>query len=61
MIYDPIEFFNKLTQEERFEVLQFARAFMRVREIHLDKTYSKALREQYRELEVKLAEQQGEK
>ena len=53
MKYD-IEFFNELEKDEQNNILRFARAYMRVREIHLDKGYSKNHRQFFKKLEEKL-------
>ena len=49
-----IDFFNKLSGFEQEEVLRFARAYMRVRELHNDKSLHKVIRKRYKELEAKL-------
>jgi len=46
-----------LEEDEQAYVLVFARAYMRVRELHNDKSYSVATRTHFAELEAKLAEQ----
>ena len=60
MKYD-IEFFNELEKSEQHDILYFARAYMRVRELHLDKTYSVPVRQHYSLLEAKLVHQLEEK
>ncbi len=54
---NAIDFFNDLNIGERNDILRFACAYMRVREIHLDKIYSKGVRERYAKLESKLVAQ----
>ena len=54
---NAIDFFNDLNIGERNDILRFARAYMRVREISIDKTYSRFLRAYYERLEGKLEAQ----
>ncbi len=57
-----IDFLNEeLDEADRNNVIRFARAYMRVRELHNDKSIALTTREYYAELEAKLAEQLGEK
>ena len=48
------EFFDKLKPSEQYDILRFARAYMRVRELHVDKTLSPLTHKYYAELEKKL-------
>lgn len=53
-----LEFLNEeLDEADRLNVIRFARAYMRVRELHNDKTKDRTMRKYYAELEAKLAEQ----
>ena len=54
-------FLHELEPDEQLDVLKFARAYMRVRELHNDKSIAPTTQKYYAELEEKLAEQLGEK
>ena len=49
-------FFNNLTGREQEEILYFARAYLRVRELHNDKSFHPRVRQGYKELFEKLDE-----
>ena len=54
MYKEDFEFFNELYSDEQADVLGFARAYMRVRELRNDKSLSKSAREHFARLEAKL-------
>ncbi len=56
-----LKFLNEeLDETDRLNVIFFARAYMRIRELHNDKSIDLVMQKYYAELEAKLAEQMGE-
>lgn len=55
-----IDFFNELSGFEQDCVLYSARAYLRVRELHNDKSFHKSVQKRYKKLFEKLDAQVGE-